>query len=133
LSGVVRFSVSADPELLDEFDDLTKRLGYNRSNAIQVAMRDFLTEHAMEHEEGRIVGAITMIYDHHVHGLGEELTDIQHHNMEVITSTTHVHLDEANCLEILAVKGDVWEIKELAKNLMNTRGVKQLKISALKT
>ena len=76
--GVTRFSVSVDPVLLDEFDETTGEIGYSRSTAIQVAMRDFLTEHKWStEEEGFVAGAITMIYDHHVKGLGNTLTGIQ--------------------------------------------------------
>ena len=130
--GVIRFSVSVLPDLLEEFDETIYKLGYNRSNAIQVAMRGFLTEHKWTVEqEGKVAGAITMIYDHHVRGLGETLTNIQHHYLEVISSTTHVHLDEDNCLEIIAVTGDISVIQNLAKKLMATRGIKQLKIANL--
>ena len=76
--GVSRFSVSVDPVLLGEFDETTGEIGYNRSTAIQVAMRDFLTEHKWStEEEGVVAGAVTMIYDHHVKGLGNTLTGIQ--------------------------------------------------------
>jgi len=130
--GVSRFSVSVDPVLLEEFDGMIGEIGYNRSTAIQVAMRDFLTEHkwSME-EEGIVAGAITMIYDHHVKGLGGMLTGIQHDFLDVISSTTHVHLDHDDCLEILAVKGNPKRIKELTRSLRASRGVKQLKYSML--
>jgi CopG family nickel-responsive transcriptional regulator len=131
--GVTRFSVSVDPLLLGEFDETTSDIGYSRSTAIQVAMRDFLTEHKWStEEEGVVAGAVTMIYDHHVKGLGNTLTGIQHDFLDVISSTTHVHLDHDNCLEILAVKGDIKRIKELTQSLRVTRGVKQLKYSMLR-
>lgn len=131
-SGVARFSVSIEPDLLDEFDEMVSQMGYTRSSAIQVAMRDFLTDQkwTME-EEATVAGAITMIYEHDVGGLTDTSIRIQHHHIDVISSTTHVHLDEHNCLEIIAVKGAVKEIKGLAKKLMTTRGVKQLKITTL--
>jgi CopG family nickel-responsive transcriptional regulator len=128
----VRFSVSTDPELLEEFDELVHRIGYNRSNAIQAAMRGFISDNKWTLEPGaRIVGAITMIYDHEVRGVGEALTHIQHNYRKEVNSTTHIHLDENNCLEILAVEGKVERIQGLAKELMTTRGVKQLKIVPL--
>ena len=131
--GVTRFSVSVDPVLLGEFDETTSDIGYSRSTAIQVAMRDFLTEHKWStEEEGFVAGAVTMIYDHHVKGLGNTLIGIQHDFLDVISSTTHVHLDHDNCLEILAVKGDIKRIKELTQSLRVTRGVKQLKYSMLR-
>ena len=131
--GVTRFSVSVDPVLLGEFDETIGEIGYSRSTAIQVAMRDFLTEHKWStEEEGVIAGAITMIYDHHVKGLGNTLTEIQHDFLNIISSTIHVHLDHDSCLEILAVKGDIKMIKELAQSLRVSRGVKQLKFSMLR-
>jgi len=131
-SGVARFSVSVDPDLLDEFDETVTRMGYTRSSAIQVAMRGFLTDHRWTVEKDAIItGALTMIYEHDVGGITDTLTHIQHHHIDLISSTTHVHLDEHNCLEIIAVKGAVNEIQRLAKKLMTTRGVKQLKTATL--
>ena len=131
-SGVSRISVSVSPDLLNEFDETINQIGFNRSSAIQVAMREFLTEYKRTVEqEGTVVGAITMIYDHDVRGLMETLTDVQHHHLGVISSTTHVHLDERNCLEIIAFKGEIKLIQSLAEKLMTTRGVKQLKLATL--
>jgi CopG family nickel-responsive transcriptional regulator len=133
LSGnVSRISVSVDPHLLEEFDLTNYEIGYNRSTAIQMAMRDFLSEHKWSIGDEKIVaGAITMIFNHEVKGLRNILTRIQHDFLDVITSTTHVHLDHNNCLEILAVKGESKMIKDLTKNLRSSRGVKQLKFSIL--
>jgi len=72
-----------------------------------------------------------MIYDHETRGLEETLTEIQHEYRKVISSTTHIHLDDQNCLEILAVKGEVKTTESLAKKLMRERGVKQLKLATL--
>jgi len=129
--GVSRFGVSMPSELLKEFDETVARMGYDRSKAIQLAMRNFLTEYKWTREEGVVVGSLTIIYNHETRGLEETLTDIQHEYRDLISSTTHVHLDERNCLEILAVKGEVKSIQSLAKRLMAERGVKQLKFATL--
>ena len=130
--GVTRFSVSVDPDLLEEFDEVIRDFGYNRSTAIQVAMRGFLTEHKWSTVmQETVAGAVTMIYDHHTRGLVDQLTDIQHDYSDVISSTTHVHLDHDNCLEILAIKGEVQRLEALTKSLRVVRGVKQLKFSIL--
>ena len=130
--GVRRVSVSVEPGLLDEFDATTGEMGYNRSTAIETAMRDFLAGYKWSAaEEGVVAGAVTMIYDHHVRGLGESLTHVQHDYLDVVSSSTHVHLDHDNCLEILAVKGDIGRIKELTQSLRVIRGVKQLEFSIL--
>ena len=129
--GVSRFSVSVDPELLEEFDRTIEGLGYNRSTAVQAAMRGFLSEYKWGEGEGEVAGAITMVYDHHVSGLVEELNHLQHEHLGIVSSSTHVHLDHDNCLEILAVEGPASLIKSLAGSLAVIRGVKQLKLSIL--
>ena len=132
MSGVTRFSASVSPELLDEFDKTIREIGYNRSTAIQVAMRGFLTEHKWSAaKEGTVAGAVTMMYDHHTRGLVEQLTSIQHDYSNIISSTTHVHLDHDNCLEILAIKGEIQMLESLTQSLRLVRGVKELKFSIL--
>lgn len=65
--------------MLTEFDETIARMGYDRSKAIQLAMRNFLTEYRLEcEEEGVAAGTVTIIYNHEVKGLEESLTDIQH-------------------------------------------------------
>ena len=130
--GVLRFGVSVPPELLREFDETIARMGYDRSKAIQLAMRNFLTEYMWKYEEeGVATGTMTIIYDHDVKGLEETLTDVQHLNRSIITSAMHVHLDEQNCLLVIAVKGEVKAIQNLAKELMSKRGIKQLKLTTV--
>ena len=128
---VARFSVSVDPQVLKDFDGTISDLGYNRSTAIEIAMRDYLSEHKWGQEEGNLAGAITLFYDHHIRGLSEALTESQHGYSEIISSTTHVHLDHDNCLEIIAVKGKASRIKGLYEEVSAVRGVKQIKISLI--
>lgn len=132
--GVSRFGVSVPPDLLTKFDDTIARMGYDRSKAIQLAMRNFLTEYRWEHEEeGVVAGTMTIIYDHEVKGLEESLTDTQHLYRNIIGSTMHIHLDERNCLLVIAVKGEVKNIQNLATELMSKRGLKQLKLATIIT
>jgi CopG family nickel-responsive transcriptional regulator len=127
--GVSRFSVSVPPQLLSEFDKTITRLGYDRSKAIQLAMRNFLTEYKWKLEKtGVVAGTVTVIYDHEVKGLEENLTDVQHFYRNIIGSTMHIHLDERTCLLVIAVKGEIKRIQEFSKEIMNKRGVKQLKL-----
>jgi CopG family nickel-responsive transcriptional regulator len=123
--------MSVPSDLLQRFDDHISRLGYaNRSKAIQDAMHRLITESKwMCAKMGQGVGAITMVYDHGVKALDRELTAVQHHFEETICSSMHVHLDEDNCLEIIAVKGKASDVKALAQELKTKRGVKQLKLA----
>jgi len=131
-SKVSRISVSIDPSLLKEFDETINKIGYNRSTAVQLAMRDFLTEHKWKDLDGVLAGVITLMYDHHIGGITEGLTHLQHDYTPIINSSTHVHLDHHNCLEILAVKGEASKIKELAEALEATRGVQQIRVSLMR-
>jgi CopG family nickel-responsive transcriptional regulator len=128
--GVSRISISLPPDLLDEFDRVIKQMGYDRSKAIQASIRNFLTENKWMHEEkGIVMGALVMIYDHEVKGLEESLTDTEHLYSSIISSSMHIHLDERNCLEIIAVKGKVESIRDLTQELMRKRGVKQIRLA----
>ena len=126
-SGVERFSISAPPELIKEFDSTVESLGQDRSKAIQQAMRLFLSEHNWAKGEGKCAGAVVLIYDHEVHDAEEELTDLQHHYRDVINSGLHIHIDERTCLEIIAVNGRIGAVKELIDRLATCKGVMQLK------
>jgi len=133
MTKVERTSFSAPPALLSRFDEVIRKIGYeDRSRALQIAMTNFVTEYTWTMEKGRAgVGAILFTYSHRPHGLQEALVDIQHQYRDVVNSTTHIHLDESRCLEIISVRGQTARIQELAKRLMKTRGVTQLKLSVV--
>lgn len=132
LGRVERISFSTPPGLLKQFDDSLKMLGYkDRSRALQIAMKNFVTEYSWKKGQQIGAGAILLTYDHESHGLQEALTDIQHHFRSIVNSTTHIHLDESRCLEIISVRGKVERIQSLAKNIMKKRGVTQLKLSTV--
>lgn len=133
MAKVERTSFSVSPALLNRFDDVIKKMGYeDRSRALQIAMRNFVTEFTWTVEKRRPgVGAILFTYSHRPHGLQETLVDVQHRYRDVVNSTTHIHLDESRCLEIISVRGQTARIQELAKKLLKTRGVTQLKLSVV--
>jgi CopG family nickel-responsive transcriptional regulator len=130
---VKRFSVSLPPALVGELDEACRSMGYaSRSKAIHDALRGFITEFEwMRKKGGWVTGAIAMLHYLDKASLPEELTEVQHKFMNIIHSTMHIHLEEDKCLEIIAVSGPVSEVKELTRNLMTKRGVKQVKIAAI--
>jgi CopG family nickel-responsive transcriptional regulator len=132
MEGVKRFTVSVSPQLLKSFDEAINEMGYDRSKAIGLAMRNFLSEHTFDDgETGMGAGALTLIYDHERRNVDKELTEIQHHHRDVIISTTHVHLDRHNCLLIIAVKGDTGSIRELVREITRAKGVLQVRMASL--
>jgi CopG family nickel-responsive transcriptional regulator len=133
MSKIVRFSVSIEEELIEAFDGLCRRRGWtNRSEAIRDAIRRQLVEDEWEAGE-EVVGVITLLYDHHGSGLVQKLTEMQHHALDAVISTTHVHIDEENCLEFLAVRGEARTIERLAHRLIGVKGVKHGKLVGTST
>jgi len=130
---LVRFSISIEERLLSSFDKLIRERGYqNRSEAIRDAIRRQLIHQEWEVGE-EVAGVITLLYDHHRPGLSEALTQIQHHALPQVISTTHVHLDESNCLECIAVRGEARTIEALADRLKSLKGVKHGELTATST
>ncbi len=121
---VFRFGISLDKDLLDKFDRLIREKNYtNRSEAFRDLIREDLVK-AEWKKNKEIVGAITLIYDHHKRELVNKLMDIQHDFGGIIISSQHIHLDHNNCLEIIAVKGSSKEAQKLSDNLKSVKGVK---------
>jgi len=133
-TNVVRFGVSMDPELLDKFDKLIAQKGYaNRSDAVRGLVRENLVKKEWEQVKGEVVGTVTLVYDHHVHDLYDKLTDLQHNYHTNIISTTHIHLDAHNCLEVLIVRGKSQTVKTIADRLISTKGIKHGQLAMTST
>ncbi len=124
MADLVRFSVSLEKELLTKFDKHIKEKNYpTRSKAIGDLIRENLVKR--EWIKGKeVVGAITLVYNHHKRELVNRLTDVQHDFRQLIFSSQHVHLDEDNCVEIVVVKGKPTQVERLAYRLKSAKGVK---------
>lgn len=119
-----RIGVALDSDLLERFDDFISRLGYtNRSEAFRDLIRDRLVAERTASPNAVVVGTVTLIYDHHAHGVTEKLTELQHTNHELVVSTSHAHLDHDSCLEVLIVHGQSRQIEEFAGRLIGLKGV----------
>ncbi len=132
--GLTRFSISLPTELRRQLDRMCRAKGYdNRSLAIADMIRNQLVEHQEQSGHEDIAGTITLVYDHHKHGLQEDLTDFQHDHYQSIISTLHVHLDHHNCLEVLVVRGPAVAIRQMADRLIGAKGVKHGKLTITTT
>jgi CopG family nickel-responsive transcriptional regulator len=119
-----RIGVALDSDLLKRFDRFISRLGYtNRSEAFRDLIRDRLVTEQTASPNATVVGTVTLIYDHHSHGITEKLTEIQHENHELVVSTSHAHLDHDSCLEVLIVHGKSVQVEEFAGRLIGLKGV----------
>ncbi len=128
-----RFSISMEGGLLKKFDRNLKKHGYsNRSEAVRDLVRKTLIDEEWKAGE-EVVGVITLVFDHHQRQLQDKLTELQHDHHDLIISSTHVHLDHDNCLEVIIVKGEAGTVRKLADQLKATRGVKSSELTSAST
>lgn len=134
MSDLVRFGISMNEQLLEMFDKKIVSQGYaNRSEAVRDLIRNRLVELEWEDDTQEVAGTITLVYDHHVRGLSNLLTEMQHNWHDMILSATHVHLDHHNCLEVLVIKGPAGQAREVADRLIGVKGVKHGQLSITST
>ncbi|EKF84998.1 nickel responsive regulator [Methanobacterium formicicum DSM 3637] len=127
----MRISMSLPKKLLNEFDEVLKDRGYNsRSKGIRDALKDYIVRYQwMRDIEGDRIGIVAVIYDHHYTGVLEDLTDIQHEFRDYINATMHIHMTGKNCLEVIVVKGEAQEIRNLTEKIMRLKGVEHVKLT----
>ncbi|HEY6084136.1 MAG TPA: nickel-responsive transcriptional regulator NikR [Nitrospira sp.] len=135
MKKLVRFGVSLDHHLLDDFDKVVKRRKYaTRSEALRDLIRDQLvTQEWKSDADHETVATVTFVYDHHVRDLTRKLTHIQHDFQGHIMAGMHVHLDHDHCLEVLVVKGRGSQIRKIADALVSVKGVKHGKLTMTTT
>jgi CopG family nickel-responsive transcriptional regulator len=122
-AGAVRFSVSMEPELLAGFEALLRKTGWSRSKAIRDLVRSRLAE--SELETGSAVGVLSYVYGHDQPDLARRLMQVQHESHTEVVSSTHVHLDQHDCLEVLILRGPAGQLRSLADRLLALKGVRQ--------
>ena len=130
MSELVRFGVSIDQDLLENYDRLINERGYaTRSEALRDLIRDALIQQKIEMQTDiRALGSLTLVYDHHARNLVQEMGEIQHRFHDNILSVMHLHVSHDDCMEIVALRGVVAEIIELANALLSLKGIKNGKL-----
>jgi CopG family nickel-responsive transcriptional regulator len=130
MSELVRFGVSIDQDLLENYDRLINERGYaTRSEALRDLIRDALIQQKIEMQTDiPALGSLTLVYDHHARNLAQEMGEIQHRFHDNILSVMHLHVSHDDCLEIVALRGIVAEIIELANALLSLKGIKNGKL-----
>ena len=124
MSGLIRFGVSLEKRLLEDFDRLISRKNYsNRSEAIRDLIRDSFVKEEWETDK-EVAGAISIVYDHHKRELIDMVVDMQHEYQDMIIASQHAHLDHHNCLEVIIVRGKADKIRNLSDKLRSVKGVK---------
>ncbi|CAN5654282.1 nickel-responsive transcriptional regulator NikR [soil metagenome] len=130
MSDIIRFGVSIEQDLLENYDRLIAERGYaTRSEALRDLIREALIQQKIEMKsETHALGSLTLVYDHHASNLLQEMTQIQHNFHELILSVMHLHVNHNDCLEVIALRGVVAEIVALANGLLSLKGIKNGKL-----
>jgi CopG family transcriptional regulator, nickel-responsive regulator len=123
-SKIVRFSVSLEDDLLEDFDRYCRAQKFaTRSEAIRQLLRETLTTHAWQAESHDAVGTLTLVYDHHRAQLRDHLTQLQHDHTELVISTLHAHLSHDLCLEVIVLRGPAAQLQKIAAELRGLKGI----------
>ena len=126
MSDLVRFSVSLESDLLEQFDRYCKEGRFaTRSEAVRQLLRDTLTTHAWESDARDAAATLTLVYDHHKTHLAEKLMDLQHRHTNLVVSTMHIHLDHDHCLEVIVLRGRAPALQKMAAELKGLKGIHQ--------
>ena len=123
MPDLVRMTCSIERPLYEKMELMIRESHYtNRSEFV----RDMVRDQAVAREwagDQEALGTITLIYDHHLRQLTEKLTKVQHHHHKEILASTHVHLDEDICAEVIIARGHASAIRHIADELRKQRGV----------
>ena len=130
-----RITITLDDDLMEALDRVIAARGYqNRSEAI----RDFTRAGMQQAAEssgpaGDCVAALVYVYDHAQRDLSKRLVDNAHHHHDLSLATMHVHLDEANCMEVTALRGATAEVQHFAEHVIAERGVRYGRVVMIPT
>lgn len=120
---LARFGVSIERGLLERFDRLCGRLGYQtRSEALRDLIRDRLGQDAWQHKDSQVCGAVTIVYRHDRHA-SSHLLDLGHAAVDCVVSTLHVHLDAQWCMEVLVLRGPATRVRALVEEVDALKGL----------
>ncbi|HXU60274.1 MAG TPA: nickel-responsive transcriptional regulator NikR [Polyangia bacterium] len=121
---LVRFGVAVEASLLRDLDALAKQRGCTRSELLRDMGRAEVGR-AKVSAAVPAVGALTIVYDHHVRDLSEKLTELQHELGDDVRAAMHVHLSHDLCLEVVVLRGRSDRLSAIADRILALRGVKQ--------
>lgn len=133
MADLMRVSFSIERSLYDALENLVKTTAYgNRSEFIRDMVRERLVRDAWRSNE-EAIGTVTMIYDHAQRELSRRLIHLQHHHHDAILVTTHVHLDQALCMEAILIRGQAAMIEGFADELRSQKGVLHVAVAISST
>lgn len=129
MAEIIRFSVSLESDLLEEFDRYCVEGKFaTRSEAIRQLLRERLTSAAVAANVNDVAASLTLVYDHHRSKLTDKMIDIQHAHTNRVVSSMHVHLTHDLCMELIALRGPAADLQQLAAELSGLKGIHQAQL-----
>ncbi|EZQ04869.1 MULTISPECIES: CopG family ribbon-helix-helix protein [Acidianus] len=123
--NVEKISVSLPIELSKDLENYMKNCQIrDRSKVFQMAIRNFLDENSVENRE--VIGILSVIYNAQA---TLDITEAQHKDLISVISTMHIHINEEDCMEAIAVKGKKDEVVKLSSHISSIRGVKKVRLT----
>jgi len=122
-----RFTISLENQLAQQFDTLIASHNYsNRSEAIRDLIRERLEGERLKNagDTGYCIATLSYVYNHHESELAKRITATHHDHHDLTMSSTHIHLDHDNCLEIVILRGLSAEVRQFANSVIAVRGVR---------
>ena len=121
-----RFTISIDDRLAEEFDGFVAAHGYqNRSEAVRDIVRERLERRRLETADAPwCVATVSFVYDHHEKTLYERIAQLQHDHHDLTISSMHIHLNHADCLETVVLRGPTRRVRQCAERVVAERGVR---------
>jgi CopG family nickel-responsive transcriptional regulator len=121
-----RVTITIDSALLDRLDQFMADNNYaNRSEAIRDMVRDTLEGAKLEASEpgDTCVATLSYIYDPEERELARRLSEHVQQNHRMITATTRTPLQTELCHEVIQMRGEVFEVQNLATLIIAERGI----------
>ncbi len=133
MSDLVRLSLTIDKPLLERLERIMSASRYtNRSEFLRDMVREQLVQRDWA-EDREALATLTLLYKHDQRGLSDKLTDVQHHHHKEILVTTHIHLDEHRCAEVIVLRGRASRLTRIADELRRQKGVLHAALSVSST
>ncbi|MFX1250717.1 MAG: CopG family ribbon-helix-helix protein [Promethearchaeota archaeon] len=123
----ITFSVESG--FKEQITSKAEELGYsNTSRMIRDALQQFFeSEEALLKMEGVVTVIFSVVYDHHDVNTLKGFIQLQHHLN--ISFSSHSHISEKECLEIILLTASVAEILKFQRKLRSLEGLKYTSVN----
>jgi CopG family nickel-responsive transcriptional regulator len=125
-----RVSLALDEELLRTIDGLMVKQGeINRSRFINSLLANALAGIMEETTGGYVLSLVVLMYDHELGDVEKNVTDLQHEFKDLIRVTTHVHVGDRDCVEVIHAMGEYGKVQGLVSRLSAIKkGIKFMRV-----